>query len=180
MPDLPAGVKRIRGISGTLIALGQIANGSRDEMTLDEWLTHVNTMLKNPIIKSARDARMQTLKSASIGVKSGMDGDSEADKYAEFVAENLGLNGHAGMMDASLEEQLDYLYRYEDVGFRYAEPLWRRPTSPDGFIRLAKLADRMPSAHDKWIRRNSELHSVQQKAYYWLNEGGFRVVVAPG
>lgn len=176
MPDqttveMPTGMKKIRGVSGTLISLGEILNGDRQDMSRDEFLEFARTMLKNPIIKSARDARMQTLLSASWRIKSAKEGNAEADKYRDFAAENFGLNGHSGLMDQSFESLVKTAMLYEDVGFRYGEAIWRRPTSSDGWIRLGRIADRLPSAHSKWIRKNGTLTAVQQKAFLSDSDG---------
>lgn len=161
-PQIPAGRKRRRGLSGTQFSWGQIVNYElNQDLRGDAWIEFCRQMLNDAIVKSARDARRQSLLSATPFLEEGIKGDPEAIRLRDFVAERLGLNGRRGRMSQSFEQAMQIFTRYEDNGYRYAEEIWKQEA--DGSISLDRWADRMPSAHYKWIRRGGRLVAVQQK-----------------
>lgn len=129
------------------------------------WVEKTQKMLTDAIIKSARNARFESLLSAKWRVRPGVVDHALAEELAELVRENFGLDGHSGQMSIPWEEQLALFFLFEDVGFRYFEELWREE---NGRIWLDCWADRLPAAHGKWLSKNKrQLDGVQQRVASW-------------
>jgi hypothetical protein len=94
-----------------------------------------------------------------------MDDDPICEELARFANEAWGLDGYAGQMSQSWEEQLSYLLEFVPLGYRYAEEVYKVGPDADGKIKvwLEQYADREPSAHLRWLSRdNQQLDGVLQ------------------
>jgi len=148
----------IRGVSGTPL------NASFNPLELNPaligsyaWTRTVREMLLDPAISSTWSALKGTLLSAKYDWLSAEPGDPEADKYAEYAKDMW------NRMDVPWEQQLQYILEYLNVGFRYAEILYK---TEDGKIYIRNFADREPSSHSRWVREpdNGTLVAVTQNA----------------
>ena len=81
-----------------------------------------------------------------------------ADELARFANECWGFDGYAGQMTTSWENQLAYLFEFIPLGYRYAEEIYRVGPDSQGKIKvwLDHYADREPSAHSRWLSRDSQ------------------------
>ena len=166
MAKAPAGKRGAKGWSGTYITWGQLVNTEFNlELKGANWVTTTKKMLTDSIVKSARDARRQSLLSANFKLKipKGKEDDPLAQRCLELVAENFGLNDRGGLMSVPFEEAMGYFVLYEDVGYRYLEEIWK--VSEEGVVYLDRFADRMPSAHGAWERRKGLFDGVRQKGH---------------
>jgi len=94
-----------------------------------------------------------------------MDGNPICEELARFANEAWGLDGYAGQMSQSWEEQLSYLLEFVPLGYRYAEEVYKVGPDSEGKIKvwLEQYADREPSAHLRWLSRdNQQLDGVLQ------------------
>jgi len=169
MGKIPAGKRGSRGWSGTYITWGQLSNAEfNTELRGRAWIDTVHKMLTDSIVKSARDARRQSLLSATWTLDSASKNSSalsdpekaKADEIRDFVAGALGLDGSPGQMSIPFEEALASFVNYEDNGYRYLEEIWK--IGEDGRVYLDRWADRMPSAHGEWSRKKGLFDGVRQ------------------
>lgn len=156
-----------KGISGTQLSGGVISGYERNtQLTGLNWVTEAEDMLRtDPVVRRSWHMLRQTLLSATWRFESADDADPVAIELARFANECFGLDGYAGQMSLSWEEQLSYLLEFVPIGYRYAEELYRVGPDENGKIKvwLDHYADREPSAHMKWLSRdNQSLDGVLQ------------------
>ena len=155
-----------RGISGTQLSGGVIAKESNAQLTGLNWVQEAEEMLRtDPIVRRSWHMLRQTLLSASWRFEPGVEGDLLAEELARYANECWGLDGHAGQMVTSWEDQLSYLFEFVPVGYRYAEEVYRVGPDSTGKVRvwLSHYADREPSAHSRWLSRDDQhLDGVMQ------------------
>jgi hypothetical protein len=72
-----------------------------------------------------------------------------AEKYADFAAQALGLNGKSPQLDTSFEQQLQKMLPFALVGARYLEEI--QYVDAAGNVWLRQWDDREPSAHHSWL-----------------------------
>lgn len=156
-----------RGITGTQLSGGVISGKEQNaSLTGLNWVQEAEEMLRtDPIVRRSWHMLRQTLLSASWRWEPGIENDLVAEELARFANECWGLDGYAGQMSASWEEQLGYLFEFIPLGYRYAEELYRVGPDSTGKVKvwLDQFADREPSAHQKWLSRdNQQLDGVIQ------------------
>ncbi len=156
-----------KGISGTQLSGGVISGYERNvQLTGLNWVTEAEDMLRtDPVVRRSWHMLRQTLLSATWRFETADDTDPVAIELARFANEAFGLDGYAGQMLLSWEEQLSYLLEFVPIGYRYAEELYRVGPDENGKIKvwLDQYADREPSAHMKWLSRdNQHLDGVLQ------------------
>jgi hypothetical protein len=155
-----------RGISGTQLSGGVIAKESNAQLTGLNWVQEAEEMLRtDPIVRRSWHMLRQTLLSASWRFEPGVEGDLLAEELARYANECWGLDGHAGQMITSWEDQLSYLFEFVPIGYRYAEEVYRVGPDSTGKVRvwLSHYADREPSAHSRWLSRDDQhLDGVMQ------------------
>ena len=151
---------RTRGITGTQLNGGTIAGKEQNpRLTGLNWVQEAEEMLRtDPIVRRSWHMLRQTLLSASWRFESGIEGDAVADELARFANEAFGFDGYSGQMSISFEDQLAYLFEFVPLGYRYAEELYKVAPDSTGQVRvwLDQYADREPSAHNKWLSRDSQ------------------------
>jgi len=155
-----------RGISGTQLSGGTIAKESNAQLTGLNWVQEAEEMLRtDPIVRRSWHMLRQTLLSASWRFEPGVEGDLVAEELARYANECYGFDGHSGQMITSWEDQLSYLWEFVPIGYRYAEEIYRVGPDSTGKVRvwLSHYADREPSAHSRWLSRDSQhLDGVMQ------------------
>jgi hypothetical protein len=157
----------VRGITGTQLSGGTITGKEQNpQLTGLSWVNEAEEMLRtDPIVRRSWHMLRQTLLSASWRFEPGIEGDAVADELARFANEAYGFDGYAGQMSLSFEEQLTYLFEFIPLGYRYAEEVYRVGPDSEGRIKvwLDQYADREPSAHNRWLSRDSQqLDGVMQ------------------
>ena len=156
-----------RGISGTQLSGGVITGIEQNpKLTGLSWVQEAEEMLRtDPIVRRSWHMLRQTLLSASWRFEAGVEGDLVSEELARYANECFGLDGYAGQMSMSWEEQLGYLFEFVPLGYRYAEEIYRVGPDNNGKIKvwLDHYADREPSAHQRWLSRdNQNLDGVLQ------------------
>ena len=156
-----------RGISGTQLSGGVISGYERNpQLTGVNWVTEAEDMLRtDPVVRRSWHMLRQTLLSASWRWESADEEDPLCNELARFANEAWGLDGYAGQMTMSWEDQLSYLLEFVPLGYRYAEEVYRVGPDENGKVRvwLCHYADREPSAHMRWLSRdNQHLDGVLQ------------------
>jgi hypothetical protein len=156
-----------RGISGTQLSGGVISGYERNpQLTGVNWVTEAEDMLRtDPVVRRSWHMLRQTLLSATWRWESADDQDPLCNELARFANEAWGLDGYAGQMTMSWEDQLSYLLEFVPLGYRYAEEVYRVGPDENGKVRvwLCHYADREPSAHMRWLSRdNQHLDGVLQ------------------
>ena len=157
----------MKGISGTQLSGGTITGKENNpQLTGLSWVSEAEEMLRtDPIVRRSWHMLRQTLLSASWRFEPGIEGDSYAERLAQYANECYGLDGFSGQMDLSWEDQLAYLLEFIPLGYRYAEECYKVGPDSKGRIKiwLSHYADREPSAHSQWLSRdNQRLDGVLQ------------------
>jgi hypothetical protein len=157
----------VRGITGTQLSGGMITGYERNaQLTGLNWVREAEDMLRtDPVVRRSWHMLRQTLLSATWRWESAMDGNPICEELARFANEAWGLDGYAGQMSQSWEEQLSYLLEFVPLGYRYAEEVYKVGPDAEGKIKvwLEQYADREPSAHLRWLSRdNQQLDGVLQ------------------
>jgi len=157
----------VRGITGTQLSGGMITGYERNaQLTGLNWVREAEDMLRtDPVVRRSWHMLRQTLLSATWRWESAADDDPICEELARFANEAWGLDGYAGQMSQSWEEQLSYLLEFVPLGYRYAEEVYKVGPDADGKIKvwLEQYADREPSAHLRWLSRdNQQLDGVLQ------------------
>lgn len=157
-----------RGISGTMLSGGMISGYERNaSLTGLNWVREAEDMLRtDPVVRRSWHMLRQTLLSATWRFESTDDLDPVSNELARYANEAFGLDGYAGQMSLSWEEQLSYLLEFVPLGYRYAEEIYRVGPDCNGKVKvwLDLYADREPSAHLRWLSRdNQQLDGVQQQ-----------------
>jgi len=156
-----------RGISGTQLSGGVISGYERNvKLTGLNWVTEAEDMLRtDPVVRRSWHMLRQTLLSATWRFEPADDQDPICLELCRFANEAFGLDGYAGQMSMSFEEQLSYLFEFVPVGYRYAEEVYKVGPDENGKVKvwLDHFADREPSAHMRWLSRdNQHLDGVLQ------------------
>jgi hypothetical protein len=88
----------------------------------------------------------------------GIENDPVAEELARYANEAFGFDGYSGQMTMSWEDQLCYLFEFIPLGYRYAEEIYKVGPDSQGKIKvwLDSYADREPSAHSRWLSRDSQ------------------------
>ena len=143
-----------RGITGTYLSGGQIVGKEQNlRITGQNWIREAEEMLAtDPTVAASWRVLKQTLLEASWRWIPGDETDEHAKELARFANECWGTDGYPGMMSVSWEDQLQYLWEFAPIGYRYAEEVYRVDNDENGVPRvwLDKYADREPSAHLRW------------------------------
>lgn len=151
---------RTRGITGTQLNGGVISGKEQNaRLTGLNWVQEAEEMLRtDPIVRRSWHMLRQTLLSASWRFEPGIDDDPIAEELARFANEAYGFDGYSGQMTLSFEDQLAYLFEFVPLGYRYAEEIYRVGPDVNGNIKvwLDHYADREPSAHNRWLSRDSQ------------------------
>ena len=151
---------RTRGITGTQISGGVITGKEQNpQLTGLNWVQEAEEMLRtDPIVRRSWHMLRQTLLSASWRFEAGIEGDPIAEELARFANEAWGFDGYSGQMVLSWEDQLAYLFEFVPLGYRYAEEIYKVGPDSTGKTKvwLSHYADREPSAHQKWLSRDSQ------------------------
>ena len=149
-----------KGITGTQLNGGAITGKEQNaQLTGLNWVQQAEEMLRtDPIVRRSWHMLRQTLLSASWRFEAGIEGDEVAEELARYANECFGFDGYSGQMSLSFEDQLSYLLEFIPLGYRYAEELYRVGADAEGKIKvwLDQYADREPSAHNKWLSRDSQ------------------------
>ena len=149
-----------KGITGTQLSGGVITGKEQNpKLTGLNWVNEAEEMLRtDPIVRRSWHMLRQTLLSATWRFEPGIENDSVADELARFANECYGFDGYAGQMTISWEDQLAYLFEFVPLGYRYAEEIYRVGPDSQGKIKvwLDHYADREPSAHNRWLSRDSQ------------------------
>lgn len=158
---------RTRGISGTQLSGGKIIGKEQNpKLTGLNWVREAEEMLQtDPVVRRSWHMLRQTLLSATWRFVPGVEGDAVSEELARYANEAYGLDGCAGQMRASFEDQLSYLWEFVPTGYRYAEEIYKVGPDSTGKIRvwLDYYADREPSAHNKWLSQDGQhLDGVMQ------------------
>jgi len=156
-----------RGITGTQLNAGAISGKEQNpQLTGLSWVQEAEEMLRtDPIVRRSWHMLRQTLLSASWRFVAGVEGDEVSEELARYANEAFGFDGFSGQMTLSFEDQLAYLFEFVPLGYRYAEEIYKVGPDSEGSIRvwLDHYADREPSAHNKWLSRDSQnLDGVMQ------------------
>lgn len=150
----------VRGITGTQLSGGVISGVEQNpKLTGLNWVNEAEEMLRtDPVVRRSWHMLRQTLLSATWRFKPGVESDPTADEYARYANEAYGLDGWAGQMSSSFEEQLTYLMEFVPLGYRYAEETYRVGPDSQGKVKvwLDLYADREPSAHSQWLSRDGQ------------------------
>jgi len=149
----------VRGITGTQLNGGALSVESNPELTGLNWVQAAEEMLRtDPIVRRSWHMLRQTLLSASWRFTPGVEGDLVSEELARYANEAFGLDGHSGQMESSWEEQLSYLFEFVPLGYRYAEEVYKVGPDSTGKVKvwLSHYADREPSAHSRWLSRDSQ------------------------
>ena len=143
-----------RGITGTYLSGGQITGKEQNlRLTGLQWVREAEEMLStDPVIQASWRVLKQTLLEASWRWIPGDNTDAQSKEFARYANECWGLDGYPGMMSLSWEEQLQYLWEFAPIGYRYAEEIYKIADDENGTPRvwLDLYADREPSAHLRW------------------------------
>lgn len=158
---------KTRGISGTQLSGGMITGYERNaHVTGLNWVREAEDMLRtDPVVRRSWHMLRQTLLSATWRFQAGDENDPLCEEYARYANECFGLDGYAGQMSASWEDQLSYLLEFVPLGYRYAEEIYKVGPDENGKVKvwLDLYADREPSAHLRWLSRdNQKLDGVMQ------------------
>ena len=149
-----------KGITGTQLSGGVITGKEQNpKLTGLNWVNESEEMVRtDPIVRRSWHMLRQTLMSASWRFEPGIENDPVADELARFANECWGFDGYAGQMTTSWENQLAYLFEFIPLGYRYAEEIYRVGPDSQGKIKvwLDHYADREPSAHSRWLSRDSQ------------------------
>lgn len=156
-----------RGITGTQLNAGVISGKEQNpQLTGLNWVQEAEEMLRtDPIVRRSWHMLRQTLLSASWRFVAGVEGDEVAEELARYANEAYGFDGYSGQMTLSFEDQLAYLFEFVPLGYRYAEEIYKVGPDSEGRVKvwLDHYADREPSAHNKWLSRDSQnLDGVMQ------------------
>ena len=150
----------VRGITGTQLSGGTITGVEQNpQLTGLNWVQQAEEMVRtDPIVRRSWHMLRQTLLSASWRFEPGIENDPIANELARYANEAYGFDGYSGQMTLSFEEQLSYLFEFIPLGYRYAEEIYKVGPDSDGRIRvwLDHYADREPSAHNRWLSRDSQ------------------------
>lgn len=149
----------VRGITGTQLNGGALSVESNPELTGLNWVQAAEEMLRtDPIVRRSWHMLRQTLLSATWRFTPGVEGDLVSEELARYANEAFGLDGHSGQMESSWEEQLSYLFEFVPLGYRYAEEVYKVGPDSTGKVKvwLSHYADREPSAHSRWLSRDSQ------------------------
>lgn len=157
----------VRGITGTQLSGGMISGYERNaHLTGLNWVQEAEDMLRtDPTVRRSWHMLRQTLLSATWRWESADETDPICEELAQFANEAFGLDGWAGQMSLSWEDQLSYLLEFVPLGYRYAEEVYKVGTDHKGKMKvwLDLYADREPSAHLRWLSRdNQQLDGVLQ------------------
>ena len=149
-----------KGITGTQLSGGVITGKEQNaQLTGLNWVQEAEEMVRtDPIVRRSWHMLRQTLLSATWRFEPGIENDPVADELARFANECFGFDGYAGQMTISWEDQLAYLFEFVPLGYRYAEEIYRVGPDSEGKIKvwLDHYADREPSAHNRWLSRDSQ------------------------
>jgi len=149
-----------KGITGTQLSGGVITGKEQNpKLTGLNWVNEAEEMVRtDPIVRRSWHMLRQTLLSATWRFVPGIENDPVADELARFANECWGFDGYAGQMTISWEDQLAYLFEFVPLGYRYAEEIYRVGPDSQGKIKvwLDHYADREPSAHNRWLSRDSQ------------------------
>ncbi len=149
-----------KGITGTQLSGGVITGKEQNsQLTGLNWVQEAEEMVRtDPIVRRSWHMLRQTLLSATWRFEPGIENDPVADELARFANECYGFDGFAGQMTVSWEDQLAYLFEFVPLGYRYAEEIYRVGPDSQGRVRvwLDHYADREPSAHNRWLSRDSQ------------------------
>jgi len=149
-----------KGITGTQISGGVITGKEKNaSLTGLSWVEEAEEMLRtDPIVRRSWHMLRQTLLSASWRFMPGIENDPVADELARYANEAFGFDGYSGQMTISWEDQLCYLFEFIPLGYRYAEEIYKVGPDSQGKIKvwLDSYADREPSAHSRWLSRDSQ------------------------
>jgi len=149
-----------KGITGTQLSGGVITGKEQNsQLTGINWVQEAEEMVRtDPIVRRSWHMLRQTLLSATWRFEPGIENDPVADELARFANECYGFDGFAGQMTVSWEDQLAYLFEFVPLGYRYAEEIYRVGPDSQGRVRvwLDHYADREPSAHNRWLSRDSQ------------------------
>ena len=149
-----------KGITGTQLSGGVITGKEQNsQLTGLNWVKEAEEMVRtDPIVRRSWHMLRQTLLSATWRFEPGIENDPVADELARFANECYGFDGFAGQMTVSWEDQLAYLFEFVPLGYRYAEEIYRVGPDSQGKVRvwLDHYADREPSAHNRWLSRDSQ------------------------
>ena len=149
-----------RGITGTRLSGGTISGYESNPSLTDPaaWAQIcIDMMRTDPIIRRSWSILKQTLLSASYRWESA-DPDSElANELARYANEAWGLDGYSGHMSVPWETQLQYLFEFIPVGYRYAECIYKIERGERGVqVWLDRFADREPTSHYKWLTEDQQ------------------------
>ena len=156
-----------RGQTGTSMG-GGVISGYEQNAKLSglNWVNEAEEMLRtDPIVMRSWHMLRQTLLSATWRFEPGIENDVVSVELARYANEAFGLDGYAGQMTLSWEDQLQYLFQFIPLGYRYAEECYKVGPDSTGRVRvwLSHYADREPSAHQRWLSRdNQTLDGVMQ------------------
>ena len=149
-----------KGITGTQLSGGVITGKEQNaQLTGLNWVQEAEEMVRtDPIVRRSWHMLRQTLLSATWRFVPGIENDPVADELARFANECFGFDGYAGQMTVSWEDQLAYLFEFVPLGYRYAEEIYRVGPDSEGQVKvwLDHYADREPSAHNRWLSRDSQ------------------------
>ena len=150
----------VRGISGTQLGGGSLSGYENNtQLTGLNWVQAAEEMLRtDPVVRRSWHMLRQTLLSAQWRFVPGIEDDLVSEELARYANEAYGLDGYSGQMSMSWEEQLSYLFEFCPIGYRYAEEVYRVGPDSTGAIKvwLEQYADREPSAHSRWLSRDSQ------------------------
>ena len=151
---------KTRGITGTQLNGGTIAGKEQNpRLTGLNWVQEAEEMLRtDPIVRRSWHMLRQTLLSATWRFEPGIEDDPISIELARFANEAFGFDGYSGQMSISFEDQLAYLLEFVPLGYRYAEEIYKVAPDSKGQAKvfLDLYADREPSAHNKWLSRDSQ------------------------
>jgi hypothetical protein len=128
-------------------------------------------MLRDSVVSSARDARKNSLETATWVSKAGIPNDPQSEIFAEFIRGAFGLEGRTGYITPGWDSQISKLLLHEDNGYGYFETNFEEHK---GSIYLKDFAHRLPVAHGRWLRDGDEFLGVQQKSRFG---GGYGAVI---
>ena len=151
---------KMRGITGTQLSGGVITGYEQNaKLTGLNWVNEAEEMLRtDPIVMRSWHMLRQTLLSASWRFEAGIENDVVSEELARYANECWGFDGYAGQMALSWEDQLQYLFQFIPLGYRYAEECYKVGPDSTGRVRvwLSHYADREPSAHQRWLSRDNQ------------------------
>jgi len=153
------------GVSGTHVNGGEITGYEPEPMFYywRNWAHMVNRMTHNEAkLYGALNLLYNMLLSAKFKVLPASESAFDIE-LRDYVAKQLGLNGHAPRLKTSFEEQLRKFLAYLPVGARYLEEVYYYD---EGKIWLKEWADREPTAHHSWqFDKDGEFTGVYQYAW---------------